>query len=449
MFDKILIANRGEIALRIVRACRELGIQSVAVYSQSDRFSPHVAYADRAICIGGPDSRSSYLNIPAIISAAEIADVEAIHPGYGFLSEDAHFAEICESCNITFIGPDPEVLGLLGNKQEARRLARRAGLPVIPGADEILEDEQSATRAARRLGYPLMIKAVAGGGGKGMRIAHNDISLVSSFLNARSEAEAAFGHPGLYLEKLLDNPRHIEVQILSDDRGNSVHLGERDCTVQRNHQKLIEESPSPVIDPQLRIKLGEMALKLVKQVGYSGAGTVEFLFDRDRLCYFLEMNGRIQVEHPVTELITGLDLVKSQIRLAAGEKLPVRQKDIVFRGHALECRINAEDPFSGFSPSPGKVTTFHLPGGPGVRVDTHIYHGCTITSYYDSLIAKLVTYGEDRRTAIRVMDRALAEFEIKGVKSTIPLLRMVINHPSFIEGKFGTDFLTRVMRKLG
>jgi acetyl-CoA carboxylase biotin carboxylase subunit len=441
MFGKILIANRGEIALRIVRACREMGIKTVAVYSRADQASPHVSFADEAICIGDSASAESYLKIPNIISAAEVADVDAIHPGYGFLSENSHFAEICESCNIRFIGPDHRVLELLGNKQKTRALAEGLGLPVIPGSNQVLETEAAALETARKIGYPVMIKAVAGGGGKGIRRAHNDVSLVSAFLNARAEAEAAFGDPGIYIEKMLTGPRHIEIQVLADRRRTCLHLGERDCTIQRKNQKLLEECPSPLVDPSLRNTLGRLAVRLVREVGYVGVGTVEFLLDQAGNFYFLEMNGRIQVEHPVTEVVTGIDLVKTQIRLAAGEKVPLLQRDVRFRGHALECRINAEDPFHGFTPSPGRVGTFHLPGGPGVRVDTHIYSGCTISPYYDSLMAKLVAYAEDRPTAIRTMERALAEFKIEGVKTTIPLHRRIVRHPAFLRGVYGTDFL--------
>ncbi len=441
MFGKILIANRGEIALRIVRACREMGIKTVAVYSRADQDSPHVSFADQAICIGDSASAESYLKIPNIISAAEVADVDAIHPGYGFLSENSHFAEICESCNIRFIGPDHRVLELLGNKQKTRALAEGLGLPVIPGSNQVLSTEAQALETARQIGYPVMIKAVAGGGGKGIRRAHNDVSLVSAFLNARAEAEAAFGDPGIYIEKMLERPRHVEIQVLADRRRTCLHLGERDCTIQRKNQKLLEECPSPLVDLSLRNTLGRLAVRLVREVGYVGVGTVEFLLDQAGNFYFLEMNGRIQVEHPVTEVVTGIDLVKTQIRLAAGEKAALLQRDIRFRGHALECRINAEDPFHGFIPSPGRVGTFHLPGGPGVRVDTHIYPGCTISPYYDSLMAKLVAFGEDRATAIRTMERALSEFKIEGVKTTIPLHKRIVHHPAFLRGAYGTDFL--------
>ncbi len=443
MFDKILIANRGEIALRIIRACRELGVKTVAVYSTADRLSPHVELADEAICIGDSSSQDSYLRIPNIISAAEVADVEAIHPGYGFLAEDAHFAEICESCNIRFIGPSPPVLEMLGDKQRARRAALGAGIPVIPGSDSTLPDETAAVETAQKIGYPVMLKAVAGGGGKGMRRAHNDISLAAAFLNARAEAEAAFGSGEIYLEKLLEDIRHVEIQILADGQGNAVHLGERECSIQRKHQKLMEESPSPAVDGRLREALGEAALKLIRAVGYRGVGTVEFLLDPEGEYYFLEMNGRIQVEHPVTEMVTAIDLVRAQIRIAAGEKLRFRQKDVRFRGHALECRINAEDPWNGFTPSPGKVDTFRLPGGPGVRIDTHIYPGFVITPHYDSLLAKLIAWGEDRFAAVRVMSRALEEFKIEGVKTTIPLHRAVIRHPAFVRGDFDTGFLEK------
>lgn len=441
MFEKILIANRGEIALRIIRACRELGVKTVAVYSTADRLSPHVELADQAICIGDSSSQNSYLKIPNIISAAEVADVEAIHPGYGFLAEDAHFAEICESCNIRFIGPSPEVLEMLGDKQRARRAALQTGIPVIPGSESTLSGEKEAVAVAQKIGYPVMLKAVAGGGGRGMRRAHNDISLASAFLSARAEAEAAFGSGEIYLEKLMEAPRHIEIQILADGKGAAVHLGERECSIQRKHQKLMEESPSPAVDKRLRAQLGEAALKLIRAVGYSGVGTVEFLVDSDGCFYFLEMNGRIQVEHPVTEMVTAVDLVRAQIRLAAGEKLGMKQEEVRFRGHALECRINAEDPWNGFAPSPGKIETFRLPGGPGVRLDTHIYSGFVVSPHYDSLVAKLIAWGEDRSAAIRVMDRALYEFRVEGIKTTIPLHRAVIRHSAFIRGDFNTGFI--------
>lgn len=406
-----------------------------------NEITSHVAFADQAICIGDSSSQNSYLKITNIISAAEVADVEAIHPGYGFLAEDPHFAEICESCNLKFIGPPPPALELLGNKQKTRQVAQKLGIPVIPGSNQVLENQDEAIKAAHEIGYPVMIKAVAGGGGRGMRRAHNDVSLVSSFLNARAEAEAAFGHPGLYLEKLLERPRHIEIQILADEKGKVVHLGERDCTIQRKNQKLAEECPSPVVKSSLRNTLGSLAAKLVREANYEGVGTVEFLIDQNGEFYFLEMNCRIQVEHPVTEVVTGIDLVKAQIKLAAGENLTLRQKDIHFRGHALECRINAEDPFNDFVPSPGQIRTFHLPGGPGVRIDTHIYAGYTISPHYDSLIAKLITFWENRATAIKIMERALAEFKIEGVKTTIPLHQRIVHHLAFIRGDYGTNFL--------
>ncbi|MDD5422217.1 MAG: acetyl-CoA carboxylase biotin carboxylase subunit, partial [Candidatus Omnitrophica bacterium] len=386
MFNKILIANRGEVALRIIRACKELGIRTVAVYSQPDISSLHVKYADEAICIGSAASANSYLNIPSIISAAEITDVEAIHPGYGFLAEDAHFAEICESCKIKFIGPTPENIRRMGDKMAAKDSAKKAGVPTIPGSKTVVKTKEEALKVAKELGYPVIVKAAAGGGGKGMRICHNDVRLISALLTAQREAEAAFGNPAVYMEKFIEKPRHIEIQILGDRHGHIIHLGERDCTIQRRHQKLIEETPSPILDDKLRKKMGEAAVKCAKSIGYLNAGTVEFLVDDNKSFYFMEMNTRIQVEHPITEAITGIDLIKEQLRIAFGDRVHYKQDDIKFSGSAIECRINAEDPDNDFMPSPGRITTLNLPGGRGVRLDTHAYCGYEISPYYDSMI---------------------------------------------------------------
>jgi acetyl-CoA carboxylase, biotin carboxylase subunit len=445
MFRRILVANRGEIALRIIRACRETGVQTVAVYSEADRNARYLNLADERICIGGASAADSYLNIPRIISAAEIADVDAVHPGYGFLAENPHFAEICESCNITFIGPSAEAIRKMGDKVEALKLARQCKVAVVPGSDGAVDNEAQAQEVARRIGYPVMIKAAAGGGGRGMRVAHNDISLVKSLIAARSEAEAAFKNPAVYLEKYIEQPRHVEIQILADRFGNILHLGERDCTIQRRHQKLIEESPSPAIGKSLRSELTEAAIRICKAVKYVGVGTVEFLVDKNQRFYFMEMNTRIQVEHPVTELVTGMDLVKEQLRTASGERLRLRQKDIRFEGAAIECRINAEDPGFGFKPCPGTITNFVTPGGPGVRVDTHAYGGYTISSYYDSLVAKLLVYRRTRREAIATMRRALEEFTVEGIKTNIPLHQQIFGHTTFLRGDFDTGFIENVM----
>ncbi|MFH1397455.1 MAG: acetyl-CoA carboxylase biotin carboxylase subunit [Candidatus Omnitrophota bacterium] len=441
MFSKILIANRGEIALRIIRACKELGIRTVAVYSEADRNSLHVRFADEAICIGQPASNKSYLNIPSIISAAEITDVEAIHPGYGFLAENPHFAEICESCNIKFIGPTAENIRLMGDKMNARNTMQRAGLPIIPGSIGIIKNKDEAVKVAKKIGYPVIIKASAGGGGKGMRICHNDITLASSFMTAQSEAEANFGNPAVYIEKYLEKPRHIEIQILADNHGHVLHLGERDCSIQRRHQKLLEESPSSAVDSKLRKRLGELAVKAAKVVNYTNLGTMEFLLDKHNNFYFMEMNTRIQVEHPVTELVTGLDLIKEQIFVASGGKLKIRQDDIKFKGAAIECRINAEDYENNFMPSPGKIEMLNLPGGPGVRVDTHIYPGYEIPPYYDSLVAKLIVHGNNREEAIRIMRRALNEFIISPVKSTVNFHIRLLDNPLFLKGDISTHFV--------
>ncbi|MCK9602855.1 MAG: acetyl-CoA carboxylase biotin carboxylase subunit [Candidatus Omnitrophica bacterium] len=446
MFSKILIANRGEIALRIIRACKELGIRTVAVYSQADKDSLHVRFADEAICIGEAASSNSYLNIPAIISAAEITDVEAIHPGYGFLAENAHFAEICESCQITFIGPTPENIRLMGDKMAARNTMQKAGIPIVPGSAAIIKNKEEALKTAKRIGYPVIIKAAAGGGGKGMRVCHNDISLISSLMAAQTEAEANFGNSNVYIERYIEKPRHIEIQILADKYGHIVYLGERDCSIQRRHQKLLEESPSPVVDSKLRKRLGELAVKGAKLTNYVSAGTIEFLLDKNNNFYFMEMNTRIQVEHPVTEMVTGIDLIKEQLRVSAGEKLHIQQDNIHIRGAAMECRINAEDFENNFMPCPGKIETLNLPGGPGVRVDTHIYPGYVISPYYDSLVAKVITHGKDRQEAIKIMQRALNEFHISPIKTTIPFHLKLLENNLFIKGDISTHFVQDMLK---
>lgn len=447
MFEKILIANRGEIALRIIQACKELGISTVAVYSQADKDSVHVRLADEAICIGAPPSTNSYLHIPSIISAAEITDVEAIHPGYGFLAENVHFAEICENCNIKFIGPTPENIRSMGDKVAARHIAKKTGAPIVPGSEGPCENKEEALKIAKKIGYPIVVKAVAGGGGRGIRIAHNDISLANAFYMAQSEAEVSFDNPKLYIEKYIEQPRHIEIQVLGDSKGHIVHLGERDCTIQRRHQKLIEESPSPALDNKLRKEIGHIAVKIAKEIEYENAGTIEFLLDKSGNFYFIEMNTRIQVEHPVTEMVTGIDIVKEQLKIASGLPLEFEQKDIFIRGWAIECRINAEDPDNGFSPSPGKISRYHMPGGPGIRVDSHIYAGGFVSPYYDSMLAKLIAHGNDRNEAISRMNRALTEYVIEGVKTTIPFHKTVINDPHFQSGKYSTDFVEELMVK--
>jgi acetyl-CoA carboxylase biotin carboxylase subunit len=447
MFNKVLIANRGEIALRIIRACKELNIRTVAVYSEADKDSLHMRFADEAICIGKPKSSESYLNIPAIISAAEVTDVDAIHPGYGFLSENAHFAEICQSCQIAFIGPSPEAIRKMGDKSVAKETMKRAKVPTVPGSEGVVKNEQEAIKVAERIGYPVMIKASAGGGGKGMRIAHNRGSLISCLQMAQSEAQAAFGNNEVYIEKYLDGARHIEIQVLADKFGNTIHLRERECSIQRRHQKLIEETPSPVITNKIREKMGEAAVKAAKAVGYFSAGTVEFIFDQEGKFYFMEMNTRIQVEHPITEMITGVDLVKEQIKIAAGQRLKLSQKDIFCNSHSIECRINAEDPDNNFMPSPGKVTKYSPAGGPGVRIDSHLYEGYTIPPYYDSLIAKLIVHAETREEAIKRMQRALSEFVVEGIKTTIPFHLKVLNNPDFQKGEYSTKFIEEKLMK--
>lgn len=446
MFRKILVANRGEIALRIIYACKELGIQTVAVYSEADRDSLHIRYADEAFCVGPAPSGKSYLNIPNIISAATIAEVDAIHPGYGFLAENARFVEICETHNIKFIGPSADAIARMGDKAQAKRMMEKAGVPVIPGSEGPVSNQREALKMAEEIGYPVMIKASAGGGGRGMRIAHNEKDLIKSFQTAQAEAEASFNNPEVYLEKFIANPRHIEVQILCDEHGNGVYLGERDCSLQRRHQKVLEEAPSPAVTPEIRKTLGETALRGAKAAGYTNAGTIEFLMDEKGNFYFMEMNTRIQVEHPVTEIITGIDLVKKQIEIAAGEPLGLKQEEIKINGHAIECRINAEDPYKNFMPTPGEIQFYHAPGGPGVRVDSCAYTGYTISPYYDSLIAKLITWGKDREEAINRMARALDEFEIYGIASTILFHLEVIHHPYFRSGDVTTNFIRDYIR---
>jgi len=445
MFDKILIANRGEIAVRIIRACKELGIRTLAVYSQADTDSLHVQLADEAICIGEAASSESYLKIDRIISAAEVGDVEAIHPGYGFLSENAHFAEVCENCNIKFIGPPSSAIRAMGDKVAARETMKKAGVPTVPGSDGPVEKEEEALKIARKIGYPVIVKAAGGGGGRGMRVAHNDPSLVKGYHTARSEAERAFGNAQVYIEKYIESPRHIEFQILADRKGKTLHLGERDCSLQRRHQKILEESPSPAMTSDLRKKMGKAAIKAAEAVEYVNAGTIEFLLDAQGNYFFIEMNTRIQVEHPVTEEVTGIDLVKEQIRIAAGEELGYDQKDIEFTKASVECRINAEDPFNNFQPSPGRIEFLATPGGHGVRVDTHVYGGYVIPSNYDSMIAKLICYGRDRRTALDRMARALDEFMIRGIKTTIPLHKLILKDPNFRRGRYSTAFVERLL----
>lgn len=447
MIQKILIANRGEIALRIVRACRELGIKTLAVYSEADIQSLHVQLADEAICIGGPKSADSYMRADRIISAAEIADVDAIHPGYGFLSENSKFAEQCESCNIRFIGPKSQSIKIMGDKAVARDTVAKAGVPTVPGSDGPVDSESEATKVARKIGYPVIIKAVAGGGGRGMRIAHNDVSFAKEYHVARSEAEKAFNNASVYLEKFIQNPRHIEFQILADSHGKVLHLGERDCSVQRRHQKLIEESPSPFLSSDLRKRMGKAAIRAATAAEYENAGTIEFIVDSKGEFYFIEMNTRIQVEHPVTEEVTGVDLIKEQIRIASGEKLSFDQKDIEFRGHAIECRINAEDPARNFTPSPGTIGLYYAPGGHGVRVDSHVYSGYTIPPYYDSMIGKLIAHGDNRKMALERMYRALSEYLIRGIKTTIPLHKAILSDPVFIAGKATTGYLEEFLSR--
>jgi acetyl-CoA carboxylase biotin carboxylase subunit len=443
MFTKVLIANRGEIALRVIRACRELGVSTVAVYSEADRESLHVRFADDDVCIGPPPSRLSYLRIPALIAAAEITGADAIHPGYGFLAENAEFAETCAASGVTFIGPTAEQIRLMGDKAAARKLAQELDIPVVPGSPGVIEEAADAQAVAEEIGFPVIIKATAGGGGKGMRIARDAESFGQSFQLARNEALAAFGSAAVYVEKYLDRPRHVEIQVMGDQHGRVMHLGERDCSVQRRHQKLVEEAPSPAVTADLRERMGEAAVRAAARIGYVGAGTVEFLLDATGRFYFMEMNTRIQVEHPVTEMVTSFDLVKQQIKVAAGERLELTLKGGKVRGHAIECRVNAEDPARNFQPCPGTITVYHPPGGPGVRVDTHIYAGYTVPPYYDSLLAKVIVHGATRTEALARMNQALDSFIIEGITTTIPFLRRVIQHPDFVTGDVDTKFLER------
>ncbi|KMZ41350.1 MULTISPECIES: acetyl-CoA carboxylase biotin carboxylase subunit [Bacillales] len=441
MFQKVLIANRGEIAVRIIRACRELGIRTVAVYSEADREALHVKLADEAYCIGPKASKESYLNIANIMSVATKVGADAIHPGYGFLAENADFAEICAACNITFIGPDPEAIVKMGDKSTAKDTMKTAGVPTVPGTEGLIEDVADAVITANEIGYPVMVKATAGGGGRGMRVAVDDEDLEKAIRQAQNEAKTAFGNPGVYLEKFVEGPRHVEIQIMADKHGNAVYLGERDCSIQRRHQKLIEEAPSPALSEELRRQMGDAAVAAAKAVSYHGAGTVEFLLDKHGKFYFMEMNTRIQVEHPVTELVTGFDLIKEQLTVAAGQPLSFTQEDIVLDGWAIECRINAENPAKNFMPSPGRITEYLAPGGFGVRVDSAAYAGYSIPPYYDSMIAKLIVWGKDRNEAIDRMKRALGEFVVEGITTTIPFHLKVLEHEVFVSGNFDTKFL--------
>jgi acetyl-CoA carboxylase biotin carboxylase subunit len=444
MFHKILIANRGEIALRIIRACKELGIKTVAVHSDVDHESLHVKLADESICIGPAPSIKSYLNMKAIISAAEVTDADAIHPGYGFLSENAEFAEICGNCGLTFIGPTPENMRLMGDKISARQTVTAAGVPILPGTKEGVKTAEEAKKVAAKIGYPVIIKATAGGGGRGMKVVHSPASLPNAFAAARSEAQAGFGNPEVYIEKFCERPRHVEIQIMADKHGNVIHLGERDCSIQRRHQKLIEEAPCPVLSPELRQRMGDCAVAAAKSVGYTSVGTMEFLLDQDNNFYFMEMNTRVQVEHPVTEMITGVDIIKEQIRSAAGLPLRFKQSDIKINGHAIECRINAEHPFK-FTPSPGKINGYHTPGGLGVRVDSAVYDQYTVLPHYDSMIAKLIVHAETREEAINRMARALDEYIIEGIKTTIAFHKKIMDNKDFKEGNVDTGFLERLV----
>jgi acetyl-CoA carboxylase biotin carboxylase subunit len=443
MFKRILIANRGEIALRVIRACKELGIETVCVFSRADRGSQYLDLADEAFCIGGPKSIDSYLKIDQIISAAEIGNVDAIHPGFGFLSENAHFNEICRDCQITFIGPSPEAMQALGDKNTAKSMARAADVPVVPGSAGLIEDDNEAVRVAHEIGFPVLIKATAGGGGKGMRVAANDLTLKQALVQARTEAQAAFGNPGVYLEKYVDRPRHVEVQIIADHHGNVCHLWERECSTQRRHQKLIEESPASRLPADVRKNICDAAVRLVRQCKYTNAGTVEFIVDQENNFYFIEVNARVQVEHPVTEMVTGIDVIKSQILVAAGEALSFKQEDVVQRGAAIECRINAEDPDRNFQPCPGKITQMFVPGGPGVRFDSHAHVGYVVPPYYDSMIGKLIVHKPTRAEAIACMIRALDELRIEGIKTTVPFHKKLLAHNTFVDGMVDTKFVER------
>jgi acetyl-CoA carboxylase, biotin carboxylase subunit len=444
MFKKILIANRGEIALRVIFACREMGIRTVAVYSEADENSLHVRFADEDVCIGPPRASDSYLHVPAIISAAEITGSDAIHPGYGFLSESAYLAEVCEACHVKFIGPSPQVIRLMGDKARAKRAMKKAGVPIIPGSDGPVETEEKAQKVAKEIGYPVLIKATAGGGGRGMRVVHNPSELGHACRTAQRESEAAFGVRDVYIEKYLESPRHIEFQILGDHHGSVIHLGERECSIQRRHQKLLEESPSPALSDKQRRKIGSIAVEAARAVEYTNAGTFEFLMDKDGKFFFIEANTRLQVEHGVTELVTGVDIVKEQIRIAAGERLSFKQSEIVFSGHAIECRVNAECPDS-FVPCPGVIHAFNVPGGPGIRVDSAAHTDCTVSPYYDSMIAKVMAYGRDRQEAINRMRRALDFMVIEGIKTSVPLHQRILADPDFIAGRFNTSFMERFL----
>lgn len=449
MLRRILIANRGEIALRIMRACRELDIETVAVYSEADKGSLHLRYADETVCIGSAQSSESYLNIPALIAAAEISDVDAIHPGYGFLSENAHFVEVCHSCNIKFIGPSAETIAMAGDKVAAIEMARRADVPTVPGSGGPVEQESEVLRVASEIGYPILIKAAAGGGGRGMRVANSDEEAITGFHSAMQEAKTAFGDDTVYIEKFIELPRHVEVQILADQHGNVVHLGQRDCSTQRRHQKLLEESPCVILDEKTKAAMGEAAVRLARISGYHSAGTVEFILDQENNFYFIEVNSRIQVEHPVTEEVTGVDLIQEMIRIAAGERLAFRQEDIEIRGHAFEFRINAEDPDKDFQPSPGTVEVLVTPGGPGVRWDSHVYQGYQVPPYYDSMIGKLIVHRSTRQKAIQTAKRALAELQVVGVKTTTPLFLRLLNHSDFVKGEIDTGFVERFFSSQG
>lgn len=443
MFNKILIANRGEIAVRIIRACKELGVKTVAVYSETDKYALHAQLADEAVCIGGPSPKDSYLNMHNILSATVLTGAQAIHPGFGFLSENSKFANMCRECNIVFIGPDPETIEELGNKSKAKETMKIAGVPVIPGSDGAVADEKDAFDFAQNIGYPLMIKASAGGGGRGIRIVREASEFLSAFRTARAEAEGAFGDGSMYIEKFIEKPKHIEFQILADNYGNVLHLGERDCSIQRRNQKVLEEAPSTILSDELRKEMGQSAVKAAKIVGYKNAGTIEFLVDKNKNYYFMEMNTRVQVEHPITEFITGIDIVKQQIRIAAGEKLELKQQEIIFKGHSIECRINAESPEKGFRPSPGTIQEWHVPGGIGIRVDSAAYSGYTIPPNYDSMIAKLISYGENREEAITRMRRALEEFYIEGIDTNIEFQLKILNNNNYNAGEFDTGFIAK------
>ncbi|MEK7772881.1 MAG: acetyl-CoA carboxylase biotin carboxylase subunit [Deltaproteobacteria bacterium] len=447
MFNKILVANRGEIAVRIIRACKEMGIRTLAVYSEADRDSLHARFADGAICIGPAKSADSYLNITALISSMEVADAEAVHPGYGFLAENAGFAEACEKCGIKFIGPSSATMRLMGNKVQAKKTAEELKVPVLPWSNRALSDEKEALEVSKKIGFPVLIKAASGGGGRGMKLVHTQASLASAFNMAKMEAMSAFGDSEVFVERFCDLPRHIEIQIVADEHGNVIHLGERECSIQRRHQKILEESPSPQVDSRLRHRMGESAVKLARGIGYTNVGTVEFLLDKDKNFYFMEMNTRVQVEHPVTEMVTGVDIVKEQINISMGQKLSLKQKNVALKGHSIECRINAEDPLT-YVPSPGKITELVLPGGPGVRLDTHIYCGYNVTPYYDNLLAKLVVHAQTRMDAIARMTRALEEFHIGGIKTNVSLHLRIMKDHDFIAGKTDIDFLSRYSQKI-